>query len=158
MPPEGYHYPQPPTIITQITPTSVPVKATNVGTPPQLHASPAAMSDPTQAARIMQQTQKQLAVTTSLVTGDPEVSKVIFRDITILNAPKPFAAIKHGLGRKYISWRYDRPRALNGTGFCLIVELTPADFVTLGVPDVDRAIFLPLASPFSDSLFDLQVW
>ena len=102
------------------------------------------MADSGQAARIMQQTQKQLAITTSLVTSDPHTGRVIFKDITLsAGVPK---VITHGLTRAFIGWSWNRPRLAAPA----IIE-QPAT----ATQPADK--FLTLLSG-STCLVDLEIW
>ena len=140
--PEFYHYPPPVTVVTTIG--KKVTKSTSIGAPSQTHASPGAMADSAQAARIMQQTQKQLAVTTALVTSDPHTGRVIFKDLA-LTGGTPFP-IAHGLGRAFIGWSWNRPRINAPT----IFEV-PA---TLQVPATS---FLVIQSGVTCTV-DVEVW
>ncbi len=80
----GFRYPPPPSIIAMtpgaLTPTIVTTKASG---PSGIHTSPSAMSDPQQAARIVQDLQHSIARLSSIVVGDPAVSKHVFQGIQL---------------------------------------------------------------------------
>ena len=103
------------------------------------------MSDPAQAARIMQQTQKQLATTTALVTSDPHTGRVIIKDQTMPGFGSQIS-IKHGLGRKYIGWAWNRPRSSAPA----LIEIAP----TTALP---ADTFLTIQSA-SVCIVDLEIW
>ena len=139
----GNYKPIPP--VTTITKVGGVVKiATNVGAAPHINATPTAMADPAQAARIVADMQRRTAVVAAQQNSDPHSGRVIFKDITLVGGiPYPLA---HGLGRAFVGWAWNRPR----TNAPTIVELA----ATTAKP---ATLFLLVQSGVNCTV-DIEVW
>ena len=127
--PGGYKAIPPVTVTRAIGGITAP--RTNVGAAPITHASPEAMADPKQAARMLKEVQIQLSRVTSQQTSDPHTGRVIIADVVLTGGAQKLIA--HGLGRAFIGWSWNRPRIAAPTIFEVPATLqAPADkFLTI---------------------------
>lgn len=144
--PGGYKAIPPVTVISTDA-NGVLRPSVNVGAAPITHATPSAMANPEEAARLMRDIQTTLSRTTSQQTSDPHSGRIIFKDQTMPGGGGTFV-LAHRLGRKYLGWAWNRPRTAAPALF-EVPDTTPSTF--------DPAVYIRIQSATA-CVVDLEIW